>query len=148
MFWWPARHLQIVILRTGLVNSAIWICTLCSLASPREPSHQRRLVPESEHLLVVPVLAFFAELHVKVEEQPRQDATHLNVRKAAGSARIRYHQEWTYFRPMQFLGPMENGCMASRLSFSYRLGHSGSQRSGTNVSGSVKFAAEWNIVQL
>jgi hypothetical protein len=42
-----------------------------------------------------------------------------------------------YSLPGQFLGPTENGCIASLLSLSYFL--SPSQRSGANAKGSVKF---------
>lgn len=47
---------------------------------------------------------------------------------------------WTYFFPIQFLGPNENGLTTAKLSFAYFS--SPSQRSGTKVLGSVKLRLE------
>jgi hypothetical protein len=49
---------------------------------------------------------------------------------------------------MQFRGPAEKGWNATCLSLSKRASWSGSQRSGTKVSGSAKLAGLWEMAQL
>ena len=49
----------------------------------------------------------------------------------------------TYFLPRQFLGPIENGCMAALLSDAYR--GSSSQRSGMKESASLKLLSSREV---
>ena len=52
---------------------------LSARSSLRQLDHQRRLLPQYKHKLVVPLLARFAKLHVEMPEHPRKDAANLRV---------------------------------------------------------------------
>lgn len=56
---------------------------------------------------------------------------------------LRFRNHWTYLRPMQFRGPVLNGCIASSLS---RLNVGSSRkRSGWNSIGLVQCSGSWLI---
>lgn len=46
-----------------------------------ELDHHRRLLPQRPHLLVGPVLALLAQLDVEIEQELREDQTHLVICK-------------------------------------------------------------------
>lgn len=50
--------------------------------------------------------------------------------------------EFSYFFPMQSLGPAENAMTASRRSFANSAGGTAAQRSGMNSSGRAKCVGE------
>lgn len=63
-----------------------------------------------------PVEIRIRQLHVKVVQNPSQDQTHLSIGKTVLLAfeQTMAQGDMTYLRPMQFLGPSENGCKDSK----------------------------------
>ena len=109
-------------------------------------NHQRFFIPQNKALLVRPVIRRLVQFHVKVEDHASKNDSHLDVcqtkkivnKKHSSSTILK---RYTDFRPIQFLGPKLKGCITVLLSFS----NSGSSRnrSGMNLSGCLKFIAEW-----
>lgn len=143
----------------------------CSLfIFPRPHHHQRLLLPQQKHLLVRPVLRSRAERKVKVSEHFGQNEARLQVCKdyhlwisnlsSISRACLIFvylivrlgtvHRcVWglAYFFPIQFRGPVENGCRAVLSSDR----NSGllllfvSQRSGMNLCACLKLRGFWYV---
>lgn len=116
----------------------------------RKLTYKRSLYPNGIDKLVPPVLAFWANFNIELPDKGRKDKSGLMIRQTTFVTKTQSAYsaaDWyvgnavkTHFLPIQFLGPYENGCRISLLSFANSPVSVSNQRSGMNSCGRAKLA--------